>query len=167
MSSENLIIDVEILVVYYVLYGTQIGQPNLLESGDHFWLTSFKVACPVCRGYAEQTRMHSSRIHTTLSLTVSHSICCGMHPPPPTLHAPLCHTCPRPCMPPCHACPPPHMPPTMHAPCHACPPPHMPPCHACLPATHAPTPQHVPCMPPCGQTDTCKNITSANFVSGR
>ena len=47
-----------------------------------------------------------------------------------------------PCMPPCHTCPW-HTckPPTMHAPCGTC--------------------------RPCGQTDTCENITFANFVCGR
>ena len=117
-----------------------------------------------------KTRMHSSRVRTTRSLTVSpYSIVfargCVWHVPS-TTHAPHC-ACPLPCMPPCHTCPLPHMPP-----CHTCPL-----CHACPPATHAP----LPCMPPtmhalchawppchahspCGQTDTCKNITFANFV---
>ena len=107
---------------------------------------------------------------------------------PPTMQAPTMHT-------PCHACPLPCMPPAMHAPppcmplppCHTCPPathaplPHMPPCHTCPPAMHAPPPCMPPChacplphtspcharLPPCGQKDTCKNITFANFVCGR
>ena len=94
------------------------------------------------------TRMHSSRMRTACSLTISRSIYQGRG------HA-------------CHACtPPPHMPPAMHVPCHACPPchtyplpcmppPHMPPCHACPPAMHTPchacpppcTPCHVPLLP--------------------
>ena len=120
--------------------------------------------------------MHSSRMHTACSLTVSrHNLCM----PPTTRHTPW-----QPCMPPCnHTCPPqPCMPPgnhacplaTMHAPSnHACPlqpctPPttthvpttmHAPHNHACPPATmhalwqpcmppgnHAPPQQ--PCMPP-------------------
>ena len=61
------------------------------------------------------TRMHSSRIHTTRSLTLSRSICQGVcvptHTPLPLrapYHAyplpctPPHHTCPLPCMPPCH-----------------------------------------------------------------
>ena len=77
------------------------------------------------------------------------------------MHAP-CHTCPLPCIPPTtHAplpcMPPPCTPPTMHAPL-----PHMP------PAMHAPHHAHpLPRTPPCGQTDTCENITFANFVCGR
>ena len=105
------------------------------------------------------TRMHSCRMRTTRSLTISpYLVVCAMYAPlpcmsplpnmPPTMHAP------------CHACPLPHMPPAMHplpcTPCHAFPPPCMPPCHAHThPATHA----LLPCTPPCGQTDTCKNIT--------
>ena len=130
--------------------------------------------------------MHSSRMRAAGSLTVSHSIWWGvcmpctppaMHAPrpcmPPTMHAPChahphhacpfhacpfpCHACPLPCMPhhtPCHACPLPHAPPAMHVPCHGHPLPCMPPYHAYRPTMHA----------PCGQTDTCKNITFANFV---
>ena len=104
------------------------------------------------------TRMHSSRMRTARSLTVSRSIChacplCYTHPSP-------CHACPPPCMPPAmhthphHAM---HAPPTMHAP-HACPPAmHAPlpctpptmhaPCHACpLPCT-PPTAMHTPPLP--------------------
>ena len=67
-----------------------------------------------------RTRMHSSRMRTAHSLTVSRSICWGA----------------------CMACTPPvmHAPPATHAPCHACcpamhttPSPHMPPSHACPP----------------------------------
>ena len=91
-----------------------------------------------------KTRMHSSRMRTARSLTISHSICCGTHAPP-AMHAPLCHTHPLPLMPPmphmppCHAHLLPCMPPTMHTPHHACPPPCMP------PVTHAPPAMHDPC----------------------
>ena len=89
----------------------------------------------------KSTRMHSSRMHTIHSLNVSCSIYQGgMH----AMHAPF-DTCPPSCTPPCHACPFP----AMHTPCYACP----------LPAMHAP--------PVDRQTDTCKNITLANFVCGR
>ena len=119
------------------------------------------------------------------SLTVSCSICRGgVH----AIHAPL------PCMPlpgpPCHAHSLPHTPSATCAPCHACPPathapllcplPHMPPCRAHPTVVHAPT-MHAPLqctpschtrlplprMPPCRQTNTCENITFANFVCGR
>ena len=121
-----------------------------------------------------ETRMHSSRMRTTCSLTVSHHILCT----PPSNHAcPLqpCMPPPQPHMPPSnHAHPPPTMhvpPPTTHAPHnHACPPqPCMPPSnHACPPANHT----HPPCnhaypLAPCGQTDTCKKITFVNFNCGR
>ena len=105
-----------------------------------------------------KTRMHSSRMRTTRSLTVSHCALC-MPPsnhahPPATMHAPCNHACPLQTThtPGNHACSPatthapqqPHMPPTiMHTPCQPCMPlqqPHMPPGnHAC--------PQQ-PCMPP-------------------
>ena len=115
------------------------------------------------------TRMHSSRMCTARSLTVSHRIPCTPLPPhmtplPPCM--PPCHTCPQPCTPPAMHPPPcmpplPHMPPTtthpppctppamhatpaMHAPCHVHP------RHACPPAMHAPC--HacpLPCMSPC------------------
>ena len=92
-----------------------------------------------------KTRMHSSKMRTARSLTVSRSICRGhaWHACLPAMHAPR------------HACPPlPHMPPAMHAP----------------PAIHAPS-MHTPLshMPPspCGLTDTCKNLTFANFVWGQ
>ena len=104
------------------------------------------------------TRMHSCRMRTARSLTVSHSIHWGgMCVPcmPAAMHAPTTHyPPPPPCMPHHHACHLPCMPP----PHHACSP-----CHACLPATHAPC--HA--CPPSGQTDTCENITFANFVCGR
>ena len=86
------------------------------------------------------TGMHSSRMRTARSLTISHSIC-HVHPP---ATRPSCHTCPPTMNAPHHACPLPHTPPTMHAP-----PPCMPLCHAHpAPTTHAP-----PChgRPPCGQ----------------
>ena len=67
-----------------------------------------------------KTRMHSSRMRSARSLTVSRSIWVGgaCHACPAATHTPL------PCMPPAthaphHACPPPHAPPTMHPPCHA------------------------------------------------
>ena len=113
------------------------------------------------------------------------------------MHAPQSnHTHPpeQPCMPPratTHApLEQPHMPPgaTTHTPLpwsnHACPP-HpqsnhtSPPLgatmHAPLPpraTTHPPATTHAlpweqPCTPPRRQTDTCKNITFANFVCGR
>ena len=71
------------------------------------------------------TRMHSSRMRTTRSLSLSRSICRGTCMPPLPHTTPHHHACPR------HACPPPHMPPL---PC-------MPPHHAHpLHATHAPPP---------------------------
>ena len=93
----------------------------------------------------KETRMHSSRMRTACSLTVSRGICWGAcaHMPPAT-HAP------PPCTPatmhaPHHTCPPAtHGPPATHAPCHAHPQPHMP------PAMHAPHAfPHLQCMPPC------------------
>ena len=67
------------------------------------------------------TKMHSSMMRTTHSLTVSHSVgvCIPCPPPPhmppathaPAMHAPATHT-------PCHTCPLPHMPPAMHVACH-------------------------------------------------
>ena len=83
-----------------------------------------------------ETRIHSSRMRTTRSLTESRSICwrgggCA------------CHACPLPCMSlPC-------MHPAMHAPlpctlpCHTCPLPRMPPPPPCMPppAMHAPPPE--------------------------
>ena len=48
--------------------------------------------------------------------------------------------------------PPPHTPPTMHTPCNICPPPF---------TMHIPFAMHAPLhhASPCGQTDTCENIT--------
>ena len=126
--------------------------------------------------------MHSSRMCTARSLTVSRHILCTPHNHaccPTAMHAPL-----QPCMPPAimHTCPPqPHMPPsaTMHAPQQPRTPPttHAPGNHAhpwqprtlrnhtCPPATmHNPRQQ---CTPPCGQTHTCKNMTFANYVCGQ
>ena len=114
------------------------------------------------------TRMHSSRMRITRSLTVSpclmvfgeggacvphHTMHAPHHAYPPAMHAPL------PCMPPHHTHPLPSTPPAMHAPLphtphHACPLPCRPPPHHACP--------HVNRM-----TDTCKNITFANFVCGR
>ena len=82
------------------------------------------------------TTMHSSRVRTACSLTVSRSIC-HTHPPPPCM-PPLCHACPPAMHAPCHT--PPHHThtPAMHAPAmHA-------PCHACHPAMHAPFTTHAP-----------------------
>ena len=136
--------------------------------------------------------MHSSRMRTARSLAVSHR---KKHARPPiiTTHAPLppgatthappgatMHTPPeQPCMPPRsnHTCPPGatmHAPPgaTMHTPLER---PCMPPratTHTPGATTHAPweQPRTPPCeqprTPPPGQTDTCKNITFANFVCG-
>ena len=136
------------------------------------------------------TRMHSSRMRTTPLIDRISSY--PMHKPPPkTMHAPQIKPCmpprknhahprkkPRmsppeqPCTPPQsnHACPPkqPCMPPQSN---HACPPeqPHMPPratTHAPQATTHAPLKQ--PRTPPLDRmTDTCKNITFANYVCGR
>ena len=93
--------------------------------------------------------MHSSRMRTARSLTISHCIyqwgVCMLH------------------MPPCHAHLPPCMPPVTHAPpCHVCP---LLPCMSpLLPCTFLlpRTPLCHACAPPrCEQTDTCKNITFA------
>ena len=126
--------------------------------------------------------MHSSRMRTARSLTVSrHILCmpppqpCMPHHPPATMHAPQQPHMPpspanhtrlpplQPCMPPSnHACPlatmhspqQPHMPPaTTHTPRQPCTP----------PSNHT----HPPCNHACGQTHTCKNITFANYVCGR
>ena len=131
------------------------------------------------------TRMHSSRMRTARSLTVSRHILCT--PPSNHAHHPCDYACPpQPCMPPA----------TMHAPLQPCMLPatthtptttHAPPATTHVPCNHTaspwqprmphpPTTMHAPwqphmhprqpCMPPppCGQTDTCKNITFANFV---
>ena len=79
--------------------------------------------------FINKTRMHSSRMRTDGSLTVSRSIC-------------LWHACPPlPRMPPCHVHPLPHMPPTTHPlPCMPTPP--------CMPPPYT-LPHPPPCMPPC------------------
>ena len=82
-----------------------------------------------CHSKITETRMHSSRMCTVHSLTVSSSICWGGH---------VCHTCPPAMHTPCHKCP--HH--TCHS-CHACPS-----CHAFPPAMHAP----LPCMSPLHHT---------------
>ena len=135
--------------------------------------------------------MHSSRMRTARLLTVSqylvvsvgvgdmharHIPCHAFPLPcmPPAMHAPR-HAFPLPCMPPAMHIPLPCIPPYHACPHHACPLPCIPPamhapCHAHPPAMHTP----LPCMPPTTQTplprvqtDTCKNITFANFVCGR
>ena len=90
--------------------------------------------------------MHSSRMRTARSLTISHSICHACPPchtclpTPPATHAPH-HAHPLPCMPlpytpPARYAPNamhtplPCTPPTMHTPPPHMPPPCMPPCHA-------------------------------------
>ena len=121
--------------------------------------------------FSLKTRMHSSRMRTTRSLTVSRRILCippaTMHTPA-TMHAPRqpCtppgnHACPpQPCMPPCnHTCPPT----TMHAPGnHACPQqPRMPPSNHALPKLARPPVDRI--------LDTCfwKYYLAPNFVCGR
>ena len=134
---------------------------------------------PVHSEKTRQTRTHSSRLHIAsfsgrLSCTHASPNAYSlhtMHTPPPTLHA-HCHACPM-HTPPTHATCHAHMPP-MHAPCHTHPSPCMPPamhaplpciplCHVCTPSMHAPLPCNPSSLPrtppPCGQTDTCKNIT--------
>ena len=86
-------------------------------------------------------RMHSSRMRTARSLTISpYLIVSG--------RGHVWHACY-----PCRTCPP-----AMHAPCHTCP-----------PTMHAPPATHPPAMHahPRWQTDTCKNINFANFVCRR
>ena len=83
---------------------------------------------------SENTRMHSSRMRTACSLTVSHHILC-MPPhnhtcPPPTMHAPQ-----QPHTPPCNHT---HCPTTTHAPQQA---------HMLPAATHAPQQPHTPPQP--------------------
>ena len=102
------------------------------------------------------TRMHSSRMRTARSLTVSRCILCTQPPPQEN------HTPPRkkPRMPPPEK--------TMHAPQQK---PCMPPSqknYACPRAnTHAP-PGATTHNPPINRiTDRCKNITFANYVCGR
>ena len=103
-------------------------------------------------------RMHSSRMHTARSLTVSrYLIISQAHTPRATTHAPPTqnnHTHPQSN----HACP---LGATKHAPPKQ---PHMPPCsnHAC----HPPTEQ--PHMPPVNRmTNRCKNITLPQLRCGR
>ena len=97
-----------------------------------------------------QSRMHSSRMCTTRSLTVCHA-CPPLPCMPPNQACPTCHACPLPYTPPAMHAPQPSMPhlpcmppPAMHAPHHTCPPamhaslPHMPPCYTCP----------LPCMSP-------------------
>ena len=113
-----------------------------------------------------KTTMHSSRMHTARSLTISRIIChaCppphtppAMHNPPPAMHIPpAMHTTPLPSMPPCHT----HPLPCMPLPCTPSLAMHTPPGHACPLVTHAPSPMD-------RMTDICKNITFANFVCGR
>ena len=103
---------------------------------------------------------------------------------PSTMHAllpcmpllpcsPQCHRCPLPCMtmlpPTCHAWPCHAQPSATHAPCHACPPTMHAPHHACPCHVWSPLPHTHPChaCPPPLWTDTCENITFANFFSGR
>ena len=129
--------------------------------------------------------MHSSRMRTTSSLTVSHSVCWGhvCHAYPPHIasatHAPPhCHACH-----PCHACPPlPCLPPpTMHIPLPHMPPPAMytslpcmPPYHACPSATPPlPCTPHMPTDPMHASprteflTHASENITLAQLRCGR
>ena len=113
--------------------------------------------------------MHSSRIRTACSLTVSHSIChaCSLphmspsatHTPlpfmPPTMHAPSpCHTHPPTTYAPLLCTPPmPCMPPAMHVTCHTCPLPCTPPAtHAPCHAYPLPHTLHCHTCPPC---NTC------------
>ena len=129
------------------------------------------------------TRMHSSRMHTARSLTVSHRILCM---PPGKNHTPP----EKPCMPPGknHTCP---LAKTTHAPPsknHACPlaktmhAPLAKTMHPPAKTTHAPRSNHAcpteqPRMPPLGATmhappvnritDACENITFADYVCGR
>ena len=139
------------------------------------------------------TRMHSSRMHTTRSLTVSPYLIIFHACPPPrsnhacppraTMHAPIpprgtTHAPPweQPCMPPKQPhtpleqpCTPPRA--TMHAPQEQ---PRMPPQsnHACPHPPEQPrmppTPGATTHAPPVNRiTDRCKNITFANYVCGR
>ena len=137
--------------------------------------------------------MHSSRMRTASSLTVSHSICHAclntthvppvMHAslpctPPLATHTPMPHTCPPamhtplPCTPPAMHALLPCMPPAMHIPMpHTHPLPCIPPCHASAPCHAHP----LPCMPPCHACpppvdrilDTLlKILLCPNFVAG-
>ena len=117
--------------------------------------------------------------HACLPATMHVPLPATMHPPPATMHAPqqphmpisnhthFPHQQPhmpyqQPCMPPQQPHTPPSnhahpLPATTHAPWQPCTPPSN---HTCPLAT-----MHTPS--PCGQTDTCKNITFANFVCGQ
>ena len=113
-------------------------------------IDELRVSKHSCRfPFTMTTRMHSSRMRTARSLTVSRSIC---------------HACPLSCMPPCHTCPPAMHPPAMHAPpathtfpaMHAplpcmSPLPHMPPVPCMPPATHTP----LPCLSPLPHMPSC------------
>ena len=105
--------------------------------------------CPLPPRMPPLATMHAPPHHHTCPLPPCMS--------PATTHAPLL-PCMSPAQPPRMPSLPPHPPPP--------PPPRMPPhLHACTPCHHAyPLP---PRLSPCGQTDTCKNITFANFVCGR
>ena len=95
---------------------------------------------------------HPLTMHASLFAMHAPSLPC-MNPPGATTHAPQEQPCTAPWKQP-------HTPPRSN---HACLPqgqPHMHPLGATThPRNHA--------RPPCGQTDTCKNITFANFVCGR
>ena len=90
------------------------------------------------------TRMHSSRMRTARSLTVSRSRSIRQGGGMCATHTPR------------HACPllPHTPPPAMHAPCHTHPLPHTPP-----PAMHIPPVNRI--------TDRCKNITLPQLRCGR
>ena len=132
--------------------------------------------------------MHSSRMRTARSLTVSRGICqacpLAMHAPH---HAPPCHAChpathaALPHMPtlphtPYHACPHPvmhaplpHMPPAMHPP-PCTPPPCTHPRHSCPPSPcHASPPCHVPPLWTETLTHATQNITlpQTSFAGGK
>ena len=133
-----------------------------------------------------KTRMHSSRMRTACSLTISCRILCmppwakTMHTPQQkpcmplakTTHAPLQKPCMLPQQKPCML----PLAKTMHAPQQK---PHMPPPrsnHACpleqphMPPRPPPTPtvsNHARPPPVNRITDACENITFANYVCGR
>ena len=108
------------------------------------------------------TRMHSSNMCTTRSLTICHTCpmpathaAPAMHAPPPRhTQSPAMYAPPHPS--PCHACPLPHTPPTTHAP---------PTTH---PSSHHAHTLHHPC-PSCGQNSwhaLLKILPCPNFVAG-
>ena len=134
LKSSNVHFILEENFSYTLLTGLQLTKLTIIHSQFQIWF---------------KTRIHSSRIRTARSLTVSHSIC---HTHPPAMHAP------------CHACPP-----AMHAPCHTHPLPCMHPCHTCHPPVclYSAGPLHAgidTCPPVDRMTDRCKNITFANYV---